>query len=337
MIVTAGWNLAVDDPSRVHEAETTARAAAVAAGLSRADVAACELAAVELATNLVRYAREGRLLVNAFGPEPGMVQLLAVDRGPGIGDVPASMTDGFSTGRSLGGGLGACRRAAACFDLYSVPGQGTVVLVQIGTSAAGHGVRTGAVVTPHPAEAALGDGCAVIAGDDVLTLAVVDGLGHGVGAAEARHVAVEAVRHRPWTTPSELVAEMDATLRGTRGAAAAVARIEPRRGVVRFAGVGNLTAHLDLGGRAEALVSRPGVLGMGRRARPYDLDPMPWSAPASLVVCTDGVSTWDPARHAGASGHHPAITAALIWRDAWRGTDDAAVLVASVTLREGAP
>ncbi|MEU6037922.1 SpoIIE family protein phosphatase [Actinomadura sp. NPDC047616] len=334
MIVTAGWNLEVDDPSRIHGAETAARLAGLTAGLAARDVAACELAAVELATNLTRYADAGRLLINAFGPEPGMVQLVAVDKGPGIGDVGASMVDGYSTtGDSLGAGLGACRRIAAVFDLYSLPGQGTAVLVQIGRADAAEpaepAVRVGGVVTPHPAETAIGDGWGAVRSGDLLTLAVVDGLGHGVKAADARHVALETVRRRPDAEPQGMLDELDAALRGTRGAAGAVAQLDTRSGGMRFGGVGNLTARLHRGPRVDVLVSRPGILGMGKRPRPYERGPVSWDDPGMLVMSTDGVGGWDLGRYPGVERRHPAIAAALIWRDAWRGTDDATVVVAS--------
>lgn len=53
-------------------------------------------------------------MVTATDPGPwAWVQLASVDSGPGIRDVGAAMADGYSTAQSLGGGLGACRRAAA--------------------------------------------------------------------------------------------------------------------------------------------------------------------------------------------------------------------------------
>ncbi len=71
----------------------------------------------------------------ASATEPGpaaWVQLAALDTGPGIPDVDAAMADGYSTANSLGGGLGACRRAAGVFDLYTAPGAGTTVIARIG-------------------------------------------------------------------------------------------------------------------------------------------------------------------------------------------------------------
>jgi hypothetical protein len=53
-----------------------------------------------------------------------------------------------------------------------------------------------------------------------------------------------------------------------------------------------------------------------------------WAAPAALILHTDGItSRWNAADYPSADRHHPAILAALIWRDALRGNDDATVVV----------
>ena len=124
--VTAGWDLPVEDPSHVHAAVAMADAAVTHAGLIQADRASCALIATELATNLARHARDGRLVATATEPGPAAwVQLAAVDHGPGIPDIEAAMADGYSTADSLGGGLGACRRAAVVFDLWTAPRAGS--------------------------------------------------------------------------------------------------------------------------------------------------------------------------------------------------------------------
>ena len=51
------------------------------------------------------------------------------DDGPGIVDVQAALTDGFTTGNGLGLGLSGARRLVDEFDLDSTPGVGTRVTV----------------------------------------------------------------------------------------------------------------------------------------------------------------------------------------------------------------
>ncbi|MCW2864306.1 MAG: magnesium or manganese-dependent protein phosphatase [Actinoallomurus sp.] len=344
MMVTEAWDVTVADESQVHGAAAAASAAALAAGLDAADLATCELLATELATNLVRHAVGGRLLMNVSGR--GAVQIVAVDRGPGIADVAASMTDDFSTGSSLGAGLGACRRGAAQFDLYSRVGQGTVVLARVGPAAAEPSglIEVGGVITPHPDESAVGDGFGLAWETHRMTVGVVDGLGHGVEAAEARQAALELLEQQPALGSAGLLREIDEGLRVTRGAAAAIAQIDGWSRQLSFAGVGNVTGRLFRPRADQTLISRPGILGAGHgvgvaaRPRLHRLVSADWIAPAVLVLHTDGItSRWDPADYPGTDHHHPAILAALIWRDALRGGDDATVVVVRTSSRNPPP
>ena len=78
-------------------------------------VGAEEIAIVvsELGSNLVRYARRGRLRIGRVDGEPGAgLEVVSEDDGPGIADVRQAVVDGFSTGGGLGGGLGAVHRLA---------------------------------------------------------------------------------------------------------------------------------------------------------------------------------------------------------------------------------
>jgi anti-sigma regulatory factor (Ser/Thr protein kinase) len=335
MMVTEAWDLTVADESQVHGAAAAASAAALGAGLDAKRVAVCELLATELATNLVRHALGGHLLIHVAGE--GAVQLVAVDRGPGIPDVAASMTDGFTTGPpSLGAGLGACQRGASQFDLYTQVGRGTVVLVRVGPAAdePSGPVEVGGIITPHPDESEVGDGFGLAWEGDRMTVAVVDGLGHGVQAAQARRAALELLQQQPALDSAGLLREIDIGLRVTRGAAAAIAQIDGWSRQLSFAGMGNVTGRLFRPGADQMLVSRPGILGanhgIGLAARPrlHRVVAADWAAPATLILHTDGItSRWNPADHPGADRHHPAILAALIWRDALRGNDDATVVV----------
>jgi anti-sigma regulatory factor (Ser/Thr protein kinase) len=336
IMVTDAWDVAVNDPSQVHAATAAAAAAALTADLDAKDTVVCELLATELATNLVKHAMGGRLLVNVSGH--GAVQLVAVDRGPGIADVAAAMADGYTTTSSLGGGLGACRRGASQFDLYSRPGEGTVVLARVGPGAAEPSgmVEVGGLITPHPDESAVGDGYGLAWEQDRMTVGVVDGLGHGVAAAEARRAALDVLEQQPTLDSVGLLRELDAGLRVTRGAAAAIAQIDMWSRQLTFAGLGNVTGRLYRPGASQTLVSRPGILGAGQQPRLHRLVSADWKAPAVLVMHTDGInSRWDPADYPGADRYHPAIMAALIWRDAKRGNDDATVVVVRTRPDEG--
>src|SRR5262249_58644541 len=101
-------------------------------GLSETEMGALELVVTEAATNLVKHAQAGQLLLRALDEAEGPgVELLALDTGPGMANVGQCLQDGYSTTGSHGTGLGAITRLATLSDLYSVPGQGTALLARV--------------------------------------------------------------------------------------------------------------------------------------------------------------------------------------------------------------
>src|SRR5215210_5456260 len=76
-------------------------------GLDESAVASVALVVTELATNLVKHAKQGQLLIRPLGAEGNEgVEVLSLDKGPGIPDVGRALADGFSTAGSPGTGLG---------------------------------------------------------------------------------------------------------------------------------------------------------------------------------------------------------------------------------------
>ncbi len=53
----------------------------------------------------------------------GGIEIIALDKGPGIADVAASLRDGYSTAGTMGGGLGALSRLSDTFEIYTQPGK----------------------------------------------------------------------------------------------------------------------------------------------------------------------------------------------------------------------
>lgn len=139
------WDVPVRDSTRVRDARVAAEDAAALAGLDERRTAAAALIATELATNLLKHAEGGQVLIDVVAaPVPRedradarVVQIAAVDHGPGIPDVPAALRDGFSTSRSLGAGLGTCQRLSDDFALHSVPGRGTVAVARVSSTPRG--------------------------------------------------------------------------------------------------------------------------------------------------------------------------------------------------------
>jgi CBS domain-containing protein len=107
-----------------------------ALGIDAGIVRRAAVASYELELNQVIHSEGGAISCVAGA---GKIEILAEDRGPGIPDVAAAMTEGWSTAnewiRSLGFGAGMglpnAKRVADDFSIDSGPGRGTSVRVSI--------------------------------------------------------------------------------------------------------------------------------------------------------------------------------------------------------------
>ncbi|MFF8012702.1 SpoIIE family protein phosphatase [Streptomyces sp. NPDC007929] len=469
------WEVPVRDATRVRDARVAAEDAAALAGLDERRTAAAALVATELATNLLKHAEGGQVLVDVVAPPvprdgragSRVVQIAAIDHGPGIADVPVALRDGFSTSRSLGAGLGTCLRLCDDFALHSVPGRGTVAVARVSTAprggaasvrpadgvavggrwpiaeppfgtvarggltghtpvpggapggagvsqgsdggpapaaggtqgagrgscdAPGHarvgrsapvppaspghalrnagtpapraasshdradadipasqaapapgpgdtdapvGVWAGGVNVPYEGAAYSGDAWGWVRSGDRVSLLLADGLGHGPEAARASSAAVTALYRWAHLSPAESLGRLHDALKGTRGAAVALAQLDLAAGRLRFAGIGNVGARLRTAGTWQPLLSRPGIVGVHRPAtlREAEAD---WTDDPLLILHTDGLpSRWTPPTGPGLPAGDPAVTAAVTIRDAGSPArpvrDDTAVAVLTST------
>jgi anti-sigma regulatory factor (Ser/Thr protein kinase) len=473
------WDVPVRDSTRVRDARVAAEDAAALAGLDERRTAAAALVATELATNLLKHAEGGQVLIEVVAPpalregreESRLVQIAAIDHGPGISDVPAALRDGFSTTRSLGAGLGTCLRLADDFGLHSTPGHGTVAVARVGATPrggdgpagpavrvwadgvsgswgdmpgpgafgdalpegseggasggawwpdgaswaaespvgavacgeltghaaasggapgfagqAGRGprdsgvlgnepwsqpvsgvpdgevrgpgtagregrpgpsgdrsvpvadVRAGGVNIPYAGAEYSGDAWAWVRAGDRVTLMLADGLGHGPEAARASSAAISALHRWAHLSPAEALRQLHEALKGTRGAAVALAQLDLRAERLRFAGIGNVGARLRTDGTWRHLLSRPGIVGVHRPTTLRE-DEADWADDRLLILHTDGLpSRWTPPSHAGLLAADPAVTAAVTIRDASSPArpvrDDTAVAVLTSTSPE---
>ncbi|PSM45351.1 serine/threonine protein kinase [Streptomyces dioscori] len=385
-------------------------------GLGERRTAELVLAVTELATNLTKHAVDGSLLLRVLRDDTTAgVEVVVVDTGPGMADVPAALQDGMSTLGTLGIGLGAIDRLADSLHIHSRPGLGTVQLARFwprpvpprvaGEPSVGGITRpisgeevcgdawaartdTGAArrdigvpAPPTPADrvtdaypsAAAPDWAALTGmrrpavrtrtavarnsdrntapnsmpntslraertgrpapvrasvagpGPGVLVMSC-DGLGHGPMAAAAAQAAVRAFRTGTARTPEQAMEQVHRALRGTRGAAVAIARLEPD-GRLLFCGVGNITAALVTRTSRTTLLSHPGITGhQMHQLRTYEHH-VP--ADAVLVMHSDGLSDrWKHTDLADLLHHPPALIATALMRQTGTRRDDASAVIA---------
>ena len=318
--------IAIADPTQVGEARRIGSDLARSIGFDEVHAGRVALAVTEAAANIVKHGGRGHLLLRADGAGVGFI---ALDQGPGMANVSQAMRDGFSSAGTQGTGLGAIARQATEFDIYTLPGHGTALVAHFWPRPAAEearGVRIGGVMVPKRGETVCGDSWAVVESGARVLVLVSDGLGHGPLAAAASARAVDVLRARAADPVAAIVERMHDALRPTRGAAAAVAEVDRRAGVVRFVGVGNIAASIVSNSTIRSMVSHHGTLG--HDARKIQMFQYPWPEGGLLVMSSDGIgSRWDLAAYPGLAQRNPALVAAVLYRDFQRGNDDATVVV----------
>jgi anti-sigma regulatory factor (Ser/Thr protein kinase) len=327
----------VNEASQTGEVRRKAVALAQELKMGENRCGAVAIAATEMATNLIKHAGRGHVLVQQLPrtEKPGL-RVIAVDKGPGVADIPRAFQDGHTTANSIGSGLGAIRRLSDSFDFYSAPGSGTVVIADFWHDP-GHSthrdptpfkqaaMQIGVVSEPVRGEEVCGDGWAIRLSATHSILMVVDGLGHGILAAEAAREAERALGVSKAESLADIISDVHLLLKKTRGAALALASIDFEKGLLTFAGVGNISASILRPGSSRGLPSHNGILGQHiERVQEFTY---PWERGNLLVMHSDGLmSRWDLERYPGIFSRHPSLIAAIMHRDFSRGRDDVTVL-----------
>jgi anti-sigma regulatory factor (Ser/Thr protein kinase) len=329
----------VEDPLQVSTVRLQAAAMGRAHELDAEAVDRLTVVVTELAANIARHARTGHVILRPVGEyATGCVEVLALDKGPGIADMTRAMRDRSpASGTAWGdGGLGRVKRLADLFDIYSQPGRGTAVVAHVGARSGHvstgrcadsvvHG-EVGVVSVPLHGEEECGDDWAVDVAPGRLVAMVVDGLGHGPGAAVAALAAMSAFRDVAADYPQGILESMHTALHRTRGAALSVTVLDVARRTARFCGVGNVDGRVVVGNTNRQMMPQRGIVGhtMPR----VQLVEIPWPAGGRLVMHSDGISSrWQVDRYPGLLARHPALLAGVLFRDFARDLDDATVLV----------
>ncbi|HST51605.1 MAG TPA: ATP-binding protein [Pyrinomonadaceae bacterium] len=302
----------------------------------------------EIGTNAARYATAGGCLhwTSALGEEPGL-ELFYTDRGPGIYDLDRALRDGVTSGGSLGMGFGAMRRLLDEFDAHSVPKGTTRRLAPARRTTYGTAIfgrkwvappgeenrearrlarRLGVWSRARPGEDKNGDAYFIGGHGEETLLAIVDGLGHGLGANEAALVALDTLEQWRGEPLGETILALHDALRATRGAVLGAVVVNRRRESFTYAGVGNV--ELRVFGSPEPARPIPTNGTLGARLSQVRVWPHRWTEGTTLVLASDGISaSWDIAAYPGILDKSCQLLAGVLLRDFSRSSDDATVLV----------
>ncbi|MFG2862272.1 SpoIIE family protein phosphatase [Streptomyces sioyaensis] len=280
-------HIQIDHFSAVHLAAQTARSLAQQCSLPGALPEQAAVIAAELGSNLAKHATNGALFLQPLPLGDG-VEILAVDRGPGMSELQRCLTDGYSTTSTLGIGLGAVSRIATHFTIRTETGTGTFACARLcppgPETPDSQGV--GAVCLPADGEETSGDACAIFDTPGGHTAIVIDGLGHGHPAAEAAQRALRSFSSMPDHPLPEILHNIHRALRRTRGAAVGLLRLHA--GQAEYCGVGNIRT-LTLASQQvhHRLTGQPGIVGLNiptLQVRDIPLEPG-----ATAVLHTDGI------------------------------------------------
>ncbi len=322
--------VALSDSSSTAEGRRAGARMAAALGLNETKSGEMALMITEAARNAVVYGGGGQLVLSGSKSKTGTrMDILALDSGPGIADMTSAFRDGYSTGGTPGTGLGAIRRKAEAFDIFS-NSKGTALFARVEQAENQHRYKSTVDVfglaSALAGEKDCGDSLAWDVTHDRCAVLAVDGLGHGPNAADAANEATRIFAAHSSEAPGHIITRLHDALKKTRGAAAAVAEIRPLAGTLTYAGVGNIAGSILSNTLSRSLVSHNGTLGhVMPRVQEFKVE---WPRDGILVMHSDGLhSRWDLSRYPGLLARQPALIAGVLLRDFRRERDDASVLV----------
>jgi anti-sigma regulatory factor (Ser/Thr protein kinase) len=310
-------------------------AIAKAIGFSTQRRAEVDIIVAEMVSNLAKHAQGGQLLVKLV-EDNGIegIEIICLDQGPGMSDVPKMIADGYSSTNTLGHGLGSIKRFSDQFHIYSQKDWGTIILSRIFTEEPPHqkrpkvDVRT--TVLPKNGETMCGDAFYAKHTRDHLKLFLGDGLGHGPEAANAVNAAISAFKLCPEESPVEIIRFMDKAVKKTRGLVGTVAIFSFKEKQWKICGVGNISTKIQSSAGVKNHLSYNGIIGMNIPKTMND-QVVPYEHNQYLMMCSDGIkSKWDTSKWPSIFRCDLSVITTAIYKDFARGTDDLSVLVCKV-------
>ena len=331
MLIDRTIPIQAKDPSQVGSARRHAMTMAAALGFDETRQGEIGIVVTEAARNIATHADSGELVLCPWSLK-GMsgVDIFALDRGNGIANIERALEDGYSTAGTAGQGLGAMQRLSSVFQIYSGADHGTALFARIlrdfATQSVSHALSQGAINVALSGQTVCGDAWSSRLTAERSLYIVADGLGHGPLAADAAQEAVKVFEEASDGPPEQILREIHGALAKTRGAAVSIAEILHEKGTVNYAGAGNIVAAIWSKGKSRSMVSMNGTVGHSFiKFQPFSY---PWEPNSLLIMHSDGLgSKWSLEQYPGLAQRHPALIAAVLYRDFSRKRDDATILV----------
>lgn len=320
----------IGELSEVSSARRAGIALSLTLGFDEIQSGRLALLITEAGTNIGKHAKRGQIFLRTLSRD-GLngIEIIAVDSGPGMQNPSKNFEDGYSTTETYGVGLGAIKRLAHEVDIYSESGKGTVLMMVIWNTEAKVSPgqwQIGSMCIPLASERVCGDSWVAVDSKGMLTVLIADGLGHGPDAAHASLLAVSALEEAPTNLPSETLQKSHLLMKGSRGAAVAIARVDLDKAELRYTGVGNISGCIYHNKNRQHLLSHNGIVG-SHMSRTKEFTHT-WNDTSMLVMHSDGIGTkWDINNYPGLDTCHPTVIAAVLHRDHSRIRDDSTIVV----------
>jgi len=288
------------------------------------------IVARELASNLYKHAKGGKLILKPInnGSRKG-IQITSIDNGPGIPNVNLALTDGYSTGGSLGFGLGIINRTMDDLIIKSIR-TGTEIITKkyIRKKSSIHKcpLVIGAVSRPHPQFKTNGDAFIIKHWDKSVLVGVIDGLGHGQSAHRAAQAARNYVMAHYDQQLRDIFRGTDRACRATRGVVMALARFDWGQSKITLGSVGDILIRVINSPKKMSFIIRRGIIGV-RAPNPVITERF-WGNDNILVLHSDGISSkwrWKDFSHL--KNEDPEMLAQRIIHVFGKDIDDATILV----------
>ncbi len=298
------------------------------------------LVASEMVSNQVKHA-SGRGLIQVWQQPGPVLDILALDYGPGIPNLHQAQKDGYSSVNTLGKGLGSISRLSDesfAYTQQESTGQdkkwsGAVFLSRFypeSGSAPGNGspgLRVGLFSRSLSDDRYNGDRVYLQKTGDKLRWLHLDGLGHGEQAQAATANLASHLAH--CDTPASVLAAVDRQLKGTRGAVAIIGEFGLDGKALNILGVGDMHAHILDNREMHNLSFSPGVLGKEHQnPAQFRFD---FSKRCLMISASDGIRrNWDVSNFPGLFHQHPQLIAYTLGNIMGRISDDQSLCVASI-------
>jgi len=298
------------------------------------------LAASELATNKIKHAG-GRGMIQVWQQPGPVLDILALDFGPGIADLEQAEEDGYSTVNTLGKGLGSIRRLSDELYIYSQPENtgrmrkwsGAVFLARFYPGDDKQnvvplpGFRIGLYSRSLSDLRYNGDRIYLEREGGRLRWLHLDGLGHGERAHGATsNLGIHLSGNGALTEVLDMVSRQ---LTDTRGAVGVIGEIDTKQEELRLVGVGDMHAHLFDHESVSGIPFAPGILG--REYRSLSVFRAGFGRKNLVVSASDGIRrNWDMGNFVGLFGQHPQLIAYTLGNIMGRVSDDQSICITAI-------